>query len=238
MSQPDEMMAAGTSPAAIVWDLDGTLVDSAPDLADALNTLLIEQGLRTHAVDRVRPMIGNGVAKLVERGFEAAGRPLDQDQLERLLPRFMQIYGACATRQTHLIPDASAVLNHFYHAGVHQGLCTNKPEAVTRKILQALDIAGYFEGLVGGDTTAARKPDPLPLLNCLEQLGVSPKNAVMVGDSGADVGAARAAGIPVYLVPNGYTGVPVDTLGADFVVGGLLELPGLITPHQPLRLSA
>ena len=130
------------------------------------------------------------------------------------------------------------MLTHFYHAGVKQGLCTNKPIAVTRLILGALDITGFFSSIIGGDSTNSRKPHPLPLLTCLEELEVRPEDALMVGDSGADVGAARAAGVPVILVPDGYTGVPAVSLGADYVVGNLSDIPGSIQPHPPLQQSA
>jgi len=237
MLQP-ETQNSGNYPAAIVWDLDGTLVESAPDLATALNALLNEQGQHTHSVDSVRPMIGGGVAKLIERGFRAAGAPLDEAARDDLVPRFMELYMACATESTHLVPHARDVLTHFYHAGVKQGLCTNKPIAVTRLILSALDITGFFNSVIGGDSTDSRKPHPLPLLTCLEELEVRPEDALMVGDSGADVGAARAAGVPVILVPDGYTGVPAVSLGADYVVGDLAEIPGSIQPHPPLQQSA
>lgn len=237
MLQP-ETQRYDNYPAAIVWDLDGTLVESAPDLATALNALLNEQGQHTHSVESVRPMIGGGVAKLIERGFRAAGAPLDENARDALVPRFMELYTACATESTHLVPHARDVLTHFYHAGVKQGLCTNKPFAVTRLILGALDITGFFTSIVGGDSTNARKPHPLPLLTCLEELEVRPEDALMVGDSGADVGAARAARVPVILVPDGYTGVPAVSLGADYVVANLADIPGSIQPHPPLQQSA
>ena len=232
MSQPE------LYPEAIVWDLDGTLVDSAPDLAAALNTLLNEQGQHGHTTDTVRPMIGAGVAKLIERGFRAAGAPLDDADRDALVPRFMELYTAGATDQTRLIPQAREVLNHFYQAGFRQGLCTNKPHGVTMQILNALDIAGFFGSVIGGDSTGEKKPHPLPLQACMEQLKVSPSVSIMIGDSGADVGAARAAGIPVILVPDGYTGVPAESLGADYVTGSLAEIPEYIIPQRPLLQSA
>ena len=238
MSQTDANTATGAYPAAIVWDLDGTLVESAPDLANALNALLVEQGQHTHAVDNVRTMIGHGVAKLVERGFRASGSPLSDEQVENLVPRFMEIYTACATEHTYLVDQAREALEHFYHAGVRQGLCTNKPVGVTRQILQKLDIAGFFSSVIGGDSTAGKKPDPLPLQTCLEQLGVPAAEALMVGDSGADVGAARAAGVPVILVPDGYTGAPAESLGADFVVDSIADVPSNLPPFPPLQQSA
>jgi len=219
-------------------DLDGTLVESAPDLATALNALLNEQGQQGHTVTNVRPMIGGGVAKLIERGFRASGAPLDEAATDALVPRFMEIYTACATQNTALVPHAREVLNHFYHAGIKQGLCTNKPISVTQLILNALDISGFFGSVIGGDSTSMKKPHPLPLMTCLEELETHPEDAVMIGDSGADVGAARAAKVQIILVPDGYTGVPAVSLGADYVVGNLADIPNSIPPHPPLRQSA
>jgi phosphoglycolate phosphatase len=223
--------AAVTYPAAVVWDLDGTLVDSATDLATALNTLLAEKDQQTHAVDKVRPMIGHGVAKLIERGFRQAGVSLSETERGSMVPRFMEIYSACATDTTYLMPQARELLEHFFQAGVRQGVCTNKPVSVTRQILAALEVGDYFGSVVGGDSTSRRKPDPLPLQTCLEELGVTARDAVMIGDSGADVGASRAAGVKIILVPDGYTGVPASTLGADIVVGNLAEVPSSLPTH-------
>lgn len=226
MSQPEFY------PDALVWDLDGTLVDSVQDLATALNTLLNEQGHWSQTVPAVRPMIGAGVGKLIERGFRAAGAPLDEKERDSLVPRFLEIYSTCCTQTTVLVENAYEVLHHFYLAGVRQGLCTNKPRALTLQILHALDIAAYFDSVVGGDSTGQKKPHPLPLLTCLEELEVRPSRAIMIGDSGADVGAARAAGIPVVLVPDGYTGVPAEILGADFVLNDLSGLSGIMGRFQ------
>ena len=237
MPQPDKAKKSGY-PSAIVWDLDGTLVDSAQDLATALNSLLTEQGRPTHTVENVRPMIGNGVGKLIERGFRATGASLDESEVAKLMPRFMEIYSACATENTRLNTDARSVLECFYNAGIGQGLCTNKPVSGTRMILSDLDISGFFGSVIGGDSTPQRKPHPQPLLACLDELGARAEDAVMVGDSGADVGAARAARVPIILVPDGYTGVPAVTLGADYVVERLADVPHSIPPLPPLRQSA
>jgi len=237
MSQSDHALSTWR-PSAIVWDLDGTLVESAPDLATALNALLNEQGQYGHPVSNVRTMIGGGVAKLIERGFRAAGAPLEQAQRDALVPRFMELYMDCATDSTHLVPHAREVLTHFYHAGVQQALCTNKPAGVTHMILDALDISGFFSCVVGGDSTPQKKPHPLPLQTCLRELGVQPDHALMVGDSGADVGAAQAAGVTVILVPDGYTGVSADSLGADHVIGNLAEIPTWIGMSRKTRRSA
>lgn len=235
---PTDKLQLSPTPAAVVWDLDGTLVESAPDLATALNSLLEEHGQHGHSVAQVRPMIGAGVAKLIERGFRAAGAPLDAAGAEALVPRFMELYMACATDQTHLIENAQEVLAYFERAGARQALCTNKPYDVTMQILETLGIAGYFTVVIGGDSTDQKKPHPLPLQTCLQELGVPADDAVMIGDSGADVGAAKAAGVPIILVPDGYTGVPAVSLGADYVVGGLAEVPACLVPRGRDRLRA
>ena len=237
MPLPDKALCDGW-PAAIVWDLDGTLIESAPDLARALNALLNEHGQYGHTVAQVRPMIGGGVALLIERGFRAAGAPLEPAACEALVPRFVEYYTACATDSTHLVPHAREVLEYFYHAGVPQALCTNKPLDVTRLILDALDISGFFSSVVAGDTTARKKPHPLPVQTCLRELSVRPEQALMVGDSGADVGAAQAAGVRVILVPDGYTGVPTASLGADHVINSLADLPRWLGPPTILRRRA
>ena len=237
MSKPESHWE-GRRPDAVVWDLDGTLVESAPDLAKALNALLNEHDCNGHPVDQVRPMIGAGVAKLIERGFRASGAPLDEAACQALMPRFMEIYTACATDSTHLVPGAREAVLRIYNAGLGQAICTNKPLSVTLQILDALDVRGYFGSVVGGDSTPAKKPDPLPLQRCLEELRVLPARAVMVGDSAADVGAAQACGVPVVLVPDGYTGVSAEALGADYTVRRLSDIPGLLLQREPVRQSA
>lgn len=233
MSQPEDRKAAGNYPVAIVWDLDGTLAESAPDLATALNILLAENDLPQHAVKDVRNMIGGGVPKLIERGFRASGTSLDDTGIETLVPRFMEVYSACATDNTHLRPQAHEALEYFHQVGVIQGLCTNKPISVTRQIVAALGMEVYFGSVIGGDSTERRKPDPLPLQTCLAELGVSASDAVMIGDSGADVGAARSAGVTVFVVPDGYTATPADSLGADYVLADLGEVFEAIRTPSP-----
>lgn len=225
-------------PSAIIWDLDGTLVESATDLATALNALLNEQGHLGHPVDCVRSMIGNGVGKLIERGFSAADAPLTESECDALIPRFVEIYSECCTRNTALKPHARDVLLYFYNAGVPQGLCTNKLRVLTDQILIAIDVTGFFTSIVGGDSTPEKKPSALPLLTCLGRLGAAPEQSIMIGDSGTDVDAARAAGVPVILVADGYTSVPAGSLGADEVVGSLADIPSFFPHYVPLLHSA
>ena len=173
-------------------------------------------------------MIGNGVPKLVERGFNAVGMRLDAGQLEELVDIFVQEYVACATEQTRPFPLVVEVLDQLREMNIPMGVCTNKPEALSRQILDGLGLSGYFSSVIGGDSTTARKPDPLPLLTCLKELVATPQLSLMIGDSVHDVHAARAAGVGVCVVPWGYRSVPVEDLGADFIVSDLAALPGMI----------
>jgi phosphoglycolate phosphatase len=215
-------------PTAIVWDLDGTLVDSAPDLASALNTVLDKRGFFTLSINEVRAMIGNGVPKLVERGFNAVGVRPDPAQLDELVAMFAKEYKACATDNTRPYPGVVEALQAIHAMNIPMGVCTNKPEAFTRQILEGLGLATYFNSVVGGDTTSTRKPDPQPVLACLRGLVSEPASSLMIGDSVHDVHAAHAAGVTIGVVPWGYRSAPVEELGADFVLHDLTGLPGLI----------
>ncbi len=216
-------------PEAIVWDLDGTLVDSAPDLTTALNNVLDRRGFAGHPVARVRTMIGNGVPKLVERGFNAVGMRLDVPQLEQLVAMFVDEYRACATDRTRPYPHVVETLKQLRAMNIPMGVCTNKPWAFTTQILETLELAGFFSSVVGGDSTAARKPDPLPLQTCFHQLATDPSAGIMIGDSVHDVHAARAAGALAGVVPWGYRSMPVEDLGADFIIHNLTNLPEFIS---------
>ena len=215
-------------PTAIVWDLDGTLVDSAPDLATALNTVLDMRGFFTLSLGEVRKMIGNGVPKLVERGFNAVGVRPDAAQLDELVEIFGAQYKACATDNTRPYPGIVDTLQDIHGMNIPMGVCTNKPEAFTRQILEGLGLSRYFSSVVGGDSTKAKKPDPEPVLACLRGLVSEPASSVMIGDSVHDVHAAHAAGVKIGVVPWGYRSAPVEDLGADFVIHDLAGLAGLI----------
>jgi phosphoglycolate phosphatase len=233
MSLPES--CPGGLPGAIVWDLDGTLVDSAPDLATALNTLLGERGYELQPLSRVRPMIGNGVPKLLQRGLQAAGRDHTPERVAALLPRFMQIYSRCATHRTRPYPFVRRVLAELDKLGVRQGVCTNKPEKASRQILDQLDLAKFFRSIVGGDTTAVKKPDPMPLHTCLDELGMKTGDSLLIGDSEVDVQTGIAAGIPVAVVNWGYARSSLAELDADFIITHLPDLTGQLAHHYPDR---
>lgn len=215
-------------PNAVVWDLDGTLIDSALDLCRALNKVLTEAGFETLEVQSVRTMIGNGVPKLVERGFEAVGQQLSDADLEAIVARFMALYSANPTAHTVLYPGVAETLEALAAAGVKQGLCTNKPEAVTRSILRQLNVDQYFSAVVGGDTTDARKPDPKPLQLCIDTMGATVGSTIMIGDSAVDAGSARALRVPIGLVAHGYRHTDLASIDADFVVEDIASVPEIL----------
>ncbi|MDG4884520.1 phosphoglycolate phosphatase [Mesorhizobium sp. WSM4884] len=213
------------SPRAILFDLDGTLIDSAPDIAAAVNELLAGRDLPPLRVDQVRAMIGGGVRKLVERAFTASGAPLLAGALDEVNRAMAPIYRRHLTGLTRLMPGVREVLTHFHLNGIAMGVVTNKPQLAAREILLHFHLTEYLGAIVGGDAVTCLKPAPDALLLALNQLGVEPADTLMVGDSGSDVGAARAAGTPVVLLRGGYTQAPVEELGADLVCDSLLDLP-------------
>ncbi|RWL97277.1 phosphoglycolate phosphatase [Mesorhizobium sp.] len=220
------------SPRAILFDLDGTLIDSAPDIAVAVNELLAGSDLPPLSVDQVKAMIGGGVRKLVERAFAASGAPLLASALEEANRAMAPIYRRHLTGLTRLMPGVREVLTHFHLNGMAMGVVTNKPQLATREVLLHFHLTEYLGAIVGGDAVTHLKPAPDALLLALDQLGVDPSEALMVGDSSSDVGAARAAGMPVVLLRGGYTQIPVEELGADLVCDSLLDLPSAMQRLQ------
>ena len=210
------------TPAVVLFDLDGTLVDTAPDLTAAVNAVLREHHRPDVAVAAVRNMIGDGTAKMVERAFAATGSvPAD---LSPVVQRFLAVYAGGVANQSVVYPGVPETLEKLAAAGCRLAVCTNKPDALAEQLLTALDLRRHFAVVVGGDVPH-RKPDPRHLQLTLERLGATGLAAVMVGDAGNDVASARAAGMPVVLVPYGYTAVPASQLGADVVLNAFGDLP-------------
>jgi phosphoglycolate phosphatase len=215
-------------PEAVVFDLDGTLIDSAADIGAALNEALANRGLSTFSLEQVKEMIGGGAVKLLERALRAQGLPLDGGgamAVEPIVAEFLAIYSRSPVRETTLYPGARELLTRLRNSGLRMGLCTNKPQGVTELIIREMDLARYFACVVGGRENLPRKPHPGGLQAVIAALNAAPGRTLMVGDSAADVGAARAAGVPVAVVSHGYSKTPVGQLGADVVIGGLPDLP-------------
>jgi phosphoglycolate phosphatase len=209
---------------AVLLDLDGTLLDTAPDLAAAANAMLAEQGLAPLAVSVVRDFIGRGIPHLVERCLQAAGVALPCAHLESALASFGAHYLRLNGRSSVVFPGVTAALERMRAARLRLACVTNKAAAFTAPLLEKTGLAPYFDSVVTADQVGARKPHPGPFLHACRTLSVAPSAAAVIGDSAIDAQAARAAGCPVLLVSYGYSeGRDVRTLDSDGVVGSLGE---------------
>ncbi|WP_372986118.1 phosphoglycolate phosphatase [Marinobacter sp.] len=217
-------------PGVALFDLDGTLVDSAPDLAAAVDQMLEHLGRTPAGIDKVRDWVGNGAAVLVRRALAGKtdwepAQPKDDALFKDALAIFFHHYGRINGQHSRVYPGVEACLAHLKNSGCRLAVVTNKPEQFVAPLLKQLDLDHWFDLSIGGDTLPVKKPDPGPLLHAMEQLGGTRGTTVMVGDSAADVNAAIAAGIPCVAVRYGYNfGGSVETLGADAIVDSLAEL--------------
>ncbi|WP_245593455.1 phosphoglycolate phosphatase [Azospirillum halopraeferens] len=210
--------------AAVVFDLDGTLVDSAPDIRRAVNTVLEELERPPLDLPTVTRFIGDGAARLVERALEATGGIPGGDAGPHVR-RFIALYEADPGATTALFPGAAATLEKLEARGLRLAVCTNKPLTATRRLLADLGIAHRFAAVAGGDSYPTRKPAPEPLLGVLSDLDVPPGDALYVGDNEHDVACARAAGVRrVYLMRHGYARVPLEELPHDGILDGFADL--------------
>jgi phosphoglycolate phosphatase len=207
---------------ALVFDLDGTLVDSVPDLQAALNRVLTEIGRRSLGATEVRSMVGDGVAALVERGMAATG---GTDGLEAARARFLALYEAEPAVRTRPYPGVAETLAGLRAAGCRLAVCTNKPQAASLGVLAGVGLAPFFDAVLGGDALPWRKPDPRHLLAAVEALGARPEEAAMIGDNENDHDAAKAAGIPVLLMRYGYLRAPADSLAPAAWLDRFSEIP-------------
>src|SRR5215468_8500013 len=208
----------------LIFDLDGTLIDSAPDLHRSLNAVLAEQGRAAVPLASIRAMVGDGAARLVERGFADTGAAVAPAALPGLVQRFLLHYSAGQHALTHPFPGVIDTLAVLHEQGCRLGVCTNKPYGPTMEILDLLGLSRFFGAVTGGDSLPVRKPDPGHLLGTLDLLGAAAERAVMIGDSANDVAVARAAGVPALLVRYGYTTRPVEELGGDLVIDRFDEI--------------
>jgi phosphoglycolate phosphatase len=215
-------------PATIVFDLDGTLVDTAPDLIATLNAVFAEQRVPLIAFDEARALIGGGVKALLEQGLRAQNVEFTPAALDRLYGDYLERYAAQIADRSRPFPGLEAALDLLAKQGCRFAVCTNKLEWLSVHLLEALGLARRFAAICGQDTFGIQKPDPEMLHRTVARAGGTLAHAVMVGDSAADIATARAAGIPVVAVDFGYTETPVSLLGPDRVIGHFDALPSAV----------
>ena len=215
---------------AAAFDLDGTLLDTLPDIAEAARRMLADVGRPEVGAKAVRRYVGDGIQRLAKRLLtqEMDGEP-PAGELERALDRFEHHYRDTLTQRTRPFPGVEDGLRQFAREGLKLACVTNKAESFTLPLLEATGLRGYFELVVAGDTLPRKKPDPLPLLYCAQQFGARPHELLVVGDSANDALAARAAGCPAFCVPYGYSARDVRELDCDAIVENLVEAARLIT---------
>ncbi len=209
---------------AMVFDLDGTLIDSVGDIVGAANRLLAEEGRRPVPRDAGRHMVGEGAGPLLERAFAATGEALELDAMPDLLHRYRAHYERYPIEHTTVFPGVFEVLRALVDDGAVLGVCTNKPHGASLLVLEELGLAEFFAAVLGGDALKVRKPDAAHLNAVIEAMGATGLAAIHVGDSPTDVAVARNAGVPVIAVSHGYSRVPPAELGADALIDDFSEL--------------
>lgn len=223
-------MSATIAVRAVLIDLDGTLLETGPDIVAAANRMLAQSGYATLPEERVSEFIGKGVANLVTRCLQETNSPTDAGAVAAALAIFERHYLAGVADRTRPYPGVVKGLDLLTRMGMPLGCVTNKAGLFTTPLLERTKLAGFFRVVVAGDTVAHKKPHPQPLLHAAASLGVAPADLLVIGDSANDVAAARAAGCPVFVVPYGYReGMALEALGADRVVADLVEAAGSIT---------
>jgi phosphoglycolate phosphatase len=211
-----------------VFDLDGTLVDTAPDLIGALNVALALEKLDAIPTIEVRKLVGGGVRVMLNRGLALRGHRVSSDRFEELAAAFLAHYEINIAVESTVYPGVPDILDALAEAGYRLAVCTNKPERFSLLLLDALGLRSRFAAVCGADTFSARKPDPLHLLGTIERAGGDPAHSIMIGDSDTDLNAARNSRVPCVLMDYGYTETPARELGADAVLSEFKDVPEAI----------
>jgi phosphoglycolate phosphatase len=217
-----------TSLRTVVFDLDGTLVDTAPDLINALNYILVREGMPPVPLDSARTMIGAGARRLLERGLELDGRAIELEDIDRLTVDFIDYYAAHIADASRPFEGLEGALNDLAAQGCRFAVCTNKLEWLSKLLLDRLGLSARFSAICGADTFGVSKPDPTILRQTVARAGGELSSTVMVGDAGPDIGVARRAGVPVIGVTFGYTEVPIADLKPDLLIHHMKELPAAV----------
>ena len=216
------------TPPVLIFDLDGTLAETAGDLMGTLNVIMEREDLAPLPLAKARSLLGAGARALIARGFAQAGRTLSPEKLQQLFEDFLAHYNAHIADNSWLFPGVEAALDRCAAAGYALAVCTNKLEHSSHLLLGALGIAGRFKFVCGQDTFGVAKPDPTPLIETIARIGGVPSRAIIVGDSRTDIDTARAAGVPVIAVDFGYTDVPIAQLRPDLVISHFDALPAAV----------
>jgi len=220
----------------VVFDLDGTLVDTAPDLINALNYVLDREGMAPIPLAAARNMIGAGARKLIERGLEVEGRDVTPADINRMTDVFIDHYAAHIADHSRPFEGLEAALDAMAGRGYRFAVCTNKLEWLSKRLLDALGLSPRFAAICGADTFGVSKPDPAILQQTVARAGGHISATIMVGDAGPDIGVARRAGVPVIGVSFGYTDVPIAELKPDWQISHMRDLPeaveALIRPQE------
>jgi phosphoglycolate phosphatase len=212
----------------IVFDLDGTLIDTAPDLIATLNFTLTQHGLPAVRFDAARPMIGGGARGMIERALVAEGRNCSPADVEVLYSAFVAHYAEHLADRSRPFPHVEVALDRLASERHRLAVCTNKLEWLAKRLLETLHLADRFAAICGQETFGVQKPDPHVFRGTVTRAGGDPKRAIMVGDSITDIRTARAAGVPIVAVDFGYSDVPIAALKPDRVIGSFAELPAAV----------
>jgi phosphoglycolate phosphatase len=213
---------------ALVFDLDGTLVDTAPDILGALNFVLVREGRRPVTRDDLRHLVGHGAHTMFAEALAITGSPLPQTRVATLIDDYIAHYRAHIADESRPFAGVEKTLRHFVQAGARLGVLTNKPQELAVPLLEMLDLAQYFAAIHGAGRFSYSKPDARVFHHVVDEMGGEDARAIMIGDSTTDARTARAAGVPLILLSYGYTPDPVETLGADAVTDDFTELPKLV----------
>jgi phosphoglycolate phosphatase len=212
----------------IVFDLDGTLVDTAPDLISALNFVLDREGLPPVPLHSARNLIGGGARKLIERGLESEGRAMTVSDIDRMTAEFIDHYAENIAVASRPFEGLERALDDLTAGGCRLAVCTNKLEWLSKRLLDQLQLSSRFAAICGADTFGVSKPDPAILKQTVARAGGELSSTIMVGDAGTDIGVARRAGVPVIGVSFGYTEVPIAELKPDRLIHHMRDLPGVV----------
>jgi phosphoglycolate phosphatase len=237
MSGMSIAFASHSSHPTIVFDLDGTLAETAPDIIGTLNTILEREGLAPLPVSKARDLVGAGAKALIERGFKLYERPLSPERLQELFELFLDIYSGRVAEQSHLYDGVLPALDALAASGHRLAVCTNKPERHSRLLLDTLGVTARFAAIAGRDTYPFFKPDARHLTLTITAAGGDPAHAIMIGDSRTDIQTARNAGLPVICVPFGYTDVPIETLEPDLVIPHFDDLVAAVSTISTRRIG-